>query len=313
MVTEFIGIVIDAGRSAVELGLFVVLPIMIVMITFMRVLEGWGVLDRLVAVVAPLFKPFGLTGLGVFAMLQITFIGFAGPIATLAIMDRQGASRRHIAATLAMVLSMAQANVLFPMSAKGLDLPISLLFSVVAGLVGAASTYYIFARSLPKRTEPSEQLPEHITVDSTRNLVNIINQAGKEAFTIVYSAIPLLILALVAVNILNASGLVTYFGEILAPLFNFMNLSPNLLLPIVSKYIGGGTAMMGIVSEQLQNGLITIGEFNRVSGFLIHTFDLPGVAILISAGARVAGVIRLTIGGVVVAIMVRTLLHVLWF
>lgn len=313
MITEFIDIVIVAGRSAVELGLFVVLPIMIVMITLMRILESWGVLDRLVAIVSPLFKPFGLTGLGVFAMLQITFIGFAGPVATLAIMDRQGASRRHIAATLAMVLSMAQANVLFPMSAQGLDLPISLLFSVIAGLIGAASTYYIFARSLPKRTEPSEQLPEHMVGDCTRNLVSIINQAGKEAFTIVYSAIPLLILALVAVNCLNASGIVVFFGELLTPLFNLISVSPHLLLPIVSKYIGGGTAMMGIVSEQLHNGVITINEFNRVSGFLIHTFDLPGVAILISAGARVAGVLRLTIAGVIVAIAVRTLLHVLWF
>ena len=313
MITEFISIIIDAGRSAVELGLFVVLPIMIVMITFMRVLEGWGLLDKLVAVVAPLLKPFGLTGLGVFAMLQISFIGFAGPVATLAIMDRQGASRRHIAATLAMVLSMAQANVLFPMAAKGLDLPVNLLFSLAAGLVGAAATYYIFARSLPKRTEPSEQLPDHIVADNTRNLIKIINQAGKEAFTIVYSAIPLLILALVAVNILNRTGAIALIGEALTPLFNAINLSPQFLLPIVSKYVGGGTAMMAVISEQLQNQLITITEFNRIAGFLIHPFDLPGVAILISAGARVAGVLRLTVAGVVVAILFRTLLHILWF
>ncbi len=71
--------------------------------------------------------------------------------------------------------------------------------------------------------------------------------------------------------------------------------------------------MMAVISELLQDGVITVLEFNRVSGFLIHPFDLPGVAILISAGARVAGVFRLTIAGVVVAMLFRTFLHILWF
>ena len=98
-----VDVILKAGRSAVELSLFILLPVMVVMLSLMRLLEAKGVLDWLVAKLAPLLKPFGLTGLGVFAALQINFVSFAAPIATLTMMDQRGASGRHIAATLAMV------------------------------------------------------------------------------------------------------------------------------------------------------------------------------------------------------------------
>ena len=313
MVTEFITIILEAGRAGVELGLFVVLPIMIVMLTVMRLLEAWGLLDKLVSWIAPLLKPFGLTGLGVFAMLQISFVGFAGPVASLSLMDQQGASRKHIAATLTLVLSMAQANVIFPMAAKGLDLPASLLFSLIGGLVGAACTFYLFTPGLPDREEPPAILPGHPLAQDTKSLMGIINHAGKEAFNIVLSAIPLLVLALVLVKLLQSTGVIGLLGQLLEPLFNLAGVSANLLLPVITKYIAGGTAMMGVISEFLDQGLMSITEFNRIAGFLIHPFDLAGVALLISAGPRVAGVFRACIPGVLAAIAVRSLLHVVWF
>jgi hypothetical protein len=42
--------------------------------------------------------------------LQINFVSFAAPLATLTMMEQRGTSDRHIAATLAMVFAMAQAN-----------------------------------------------------------------------------------------------------------------------------------------------------------------------------------------------------------
>jgi spore maturation protein SpmA len=42
-----IEVVLKAGRSAVELSLFILLPVMVVMLTFMRLLEAKGVLDWL--------------------------------------------------------------------------------------------------------------------------------------------------------------------------------------------------------------------------------------------------------------------------
>ena len=96
----------------------------------MRLLEARGVLDWVVEKLTPLLRPFGLTGLGVFAALQINFVSFAAPVATLTMMDQRGASDRHIAATLAMVMAMAQANVVFPMVAMGLQFGNVLLFSL---------------------------------------------------------------------------------------------------------------------------------------------------------------------------------------
>ena len=98
-----IDIILKAGRSAVELSLFVLLPVMVVMLSLMRLLEARGALDWLVARISPLLRPFGLTGLGVFAALQINFVSFAAPMATLTMMEQRGTSDRHLAATLAMV------------------------------------------------------------------------------------------------------------------------------------------------------------------------------------------------------------------
>jgi len=74
-----IDVILKAGRSAVELSLFILLPVMVVMLSLMRLLEARGVLDWLVARLAPVLKPLGLTGLGVFAALQINFVSFAAP------------------------------------------------------------------------------------------------------------------------------------------------------------------------------------------------------------------------------------------
>ncbi|HXE41097.1 MAG TPA: nucleoside recognition domain-containing protein, partial [Azonexus sp.] len=57
-----IDIILKSGRSAVELALFVLLPVMVVMLSLMRLLEARGVLDWVVGLLAPLLKPFGLTG-----------------------------------------------------------------------------------------------------------------------------------------------------------------------------------------------------------------------------------------------------------
>ena len=51
-----IDIILKAGRSAVELSLFVLLPVMVVMLSLMRLLEAKGILDRFVARLAPLLR-----------------------------------------------------------------------------------------------------------------------------------------------------------------------------------------------------------------------------------------------------------------
>ena len=130
-----IDIILPAGRAAIDLALFVLLPVMVVMLSLMRLLEARGVLEWVTLRVTPVLRPLGLTGLSSFAALQINFVSFSAPISTLAIMEQRGSSDRHLAATLAMVLAMSQANVSLPMTAMGLELGFLILFSIVVDVI----------------------------------------------------------------------------------------------------------------------------------------------------------------------------------
>ncbi|MDT3672226.1 MAG: nucleoside recognition family protein [Aromatoleum sp.] len=307
-----IDIILRAGRSAIELALFVLLPVMVVMLALMRLLEAKGVVDRVVERLAPLLRPVGLTGLGVFAALQINFVSFAAPVATLTMMEGRGASSRHLAATLAMVMAMQQANVTFPMTAMGLDFGLTLLLSLVGGLIAAAATYHGFGRELSAREGDVDETLHHRVAEDAKGVLDVINRAGAEAFKIAVGAIPMLVLALVAVMALRTSGAIDLLTRALAPLLAALAIDPALILPTLTKYIGGGTAMMGVMDEMIRNGSATVASMNRSAGFLIHPLDIPGVAVLISAGRRVAEVWKPAVFGAIVGIAVRTVGHVLF-
>ncbi|HRD67343.1 MAG TPA: nucleoside recognition domain-containing protein [Candidatus Competibacter sp.] len=304
-------VILRAGRSAVELSLFVLLPVMVVMLSLMRLLEARGVLDWIVHRFTPLLKPIGLTGLGVFAALQIGFVSFAAPVATLAMMEQRGVSDRHIAATLAMVMAMAQANVVIPMAAIGLDFGMTLGLSVLGGLLAAAATYHWFGRGLSVEEGTLDETLHHAVANSTKGVLDVINRAGAEAFKIAVGSIPMLVLALVAVMALRAVGAIDALTHYLASFMAMLRLDPAMILPTLTKYIAGGTAMMGVMDEMLRSGAVTVATLNRGAGFLIHPLDLAGVAVLVSAGHRVASVWRPAVLGAVVGIATRTVGHAL--
>ena len=304
-------IILQAGRSAIELALFVLLPVMVVMLSLMRLLEARGVLDWLVARLAPLLRPAGLTGLGVFAALQINFVSFAAPIATLTVMESRGASDRHLAATLAMVMAMAQANVSFPMAAMGLGFAPTLLLSLVGGIAAAAITYHGFGRQLSASEGIVAETLQHRAADDTKGVLDVINRAGAEAFKISVGAIPMLVLALVAVMALRASGAIDALTSLVAPLLTMLGIDPALVLLTLTKVIAGGTAMMGVMDELLKAGTSSVATLNASAGFLIHPLDVPGVAVLISAGPRVARVWTPAALGGACGIALRTLGHAL--
>jgi Nucleoside recognition. len=74
---DVIGIIMSAGKSSVDVALYTLLPIMVVMLIIMKYLEVRGILDVIVRWLAPLLKPFGLTGMSAFALIQINFVSFA--------------------------------------------------------------------------------------------------------------------------------------------------------------------------------------------------------------------------------------------
>lgn len=69
--------------------------------------------------------------------------------------------------------------------------------------------------------------------------------------------------------------------------------------------------MMGVSADIRQQGLLTPRDINRTAGLPIHPFDVAGIAILISAGPRVAALLRPAFYGALVAISLRTLSHLL--
>jgi len=304
-----IDVILRAGRSAVELSLFVLLPVMVVMLALMRLLEARGALDWLVARLAPLLRPLGLSGLGVFAMLQINFVSFAAPMATLTMMESRGGADRQLAATLAMVLAMAQANVTLPMAARGLHVGWVLLWSLLGGLLAAAMTYHVFGRHLSAADHVTDQTLHHRSASDPKGVLDVINHAGAEAFKIAVGAIPMLVLALVFVNALRAGGLIDALSVAIAPGLHALGLDPAYLLPTFTKYIAGGTAMMGVMDDMLRLGQTSVDSFNRNAGLLIHPFDVAGIAVLISAGPRVAKVWKPAALGAVVGIALRTAGH----
>lgn len=306
-----VDIILKAGRSAVELSLFVLLPVMVVMLSLMRLLEARGVVDKVVAWLAPALKPFGLTGLGVFAALQINFVSFAAPMATLAMMEQRGVSNRHIAATLAMVFAMSQANAAFPMMTMGLNFGTTLVFSLLGGLVAAAATYYLFGRGLSAEEARLDETLHHPVAEDAKGVLDVINRAGAEAFKIAVGAIPMLVLSLVAVTALKRFGAIDLLTQWLTPLLALAAIDPVLILPSLTKVLAGGTAMMGVMDDMRRSGQVSAELLNASAGWLIHPFDVPGVAVIISAGRRVAAVWKPAALGACVGIGVRTLGHIL--
>lgn len=306
-------LILKAGRSAVELALFVLLPVMVIMLAAMRLLEARGLVDRLVAVLAPYLRPLGLTGLGVFAALQINFVSFAAPVATLSMMEQRGASERHLAATLAMVMAMAQANVVMPMAALGLQFLPLLAFSILGGLLAACVTYYGFGKHLNANEAVLDETLHHQHADNAKGVLDVINRAGAEAFKIAVGAIPMLVISLTIVLVLRHVGAISSLTELITPVLNLFGLNPAYILPTLTKALAGGTAMLGVMDEMLRHGQATTLMLNASAGFMIHPLDVPGVAVLISAGKRVAAVWKPAACGAIIGILCRSLAHAVFF
>ncbi|WP_290701952.1 nucleoside recognition domain-containing protein [Amphritea sp.] len=310
---QIITLILDSGRTAMDVALYVLLPVMVVMLALMKLLESKGVLGWISNKLSPVVKIFGVPGLGIFAMLQIMFVSFNAPVATLAIMDRDGTSRRAIAATLALVLTMSQANVVFPMAVVGLDVPFIMMTSLIGGLIAAAATYYLFARDPALDDDYSHT--EHLAPElhDKKNVIQILSDGGQEGVKIVFASIPLLILALCFVNLLKVTGSIEVLTSILAPVLALVDLPESAVLPIVTKFIAGGTAMMGVTIDLLNQGAMTATDLNRIAGFIINPFDVAGVAILIAAGKRVSSIAKAAILGAIVGTLVRGVLHLVMF
>src|ERR1700676_2010631 len=219
-----IEVVLHAGRDAVDVSLYTLLPIMVVMMILLRLLEASGILDRVIRLVSPAAKPFGLTGIAVLAMMQISFVSFVAPLPTLALMEDRGTSDRHLAAALAAVLAMAPANALFPLAVLGLHAGETLLLSALGGIAAASVTYWLLGRSLSNTSQEVSDFERQAS--GKFSLLKIINVSGAEAIQIVINIIPMLLVSLVVVTALQQVGAVHKLESLLAPALARIGVEP---------------------------------------------------------------------------------------
>ena len=310
---EAVRIILESGKSAIDVALYVLLPVMVVMAAIMKVLEAKGVLAFVSRLLSPLLRVFGIPGIGIFAVLQLLFVGFAAPLATLTIMEKNRTEKAKVAATLAMLLAMSQGNVVFPMLAVGLNLWMVLFTSLVGGLVAAFLTYRFFCSEWQSDPSSSDGVAQHPERKTGTSVLNLLKDGGQEGVQIVLKSIPFLVLAILLVDILSSIGLIAFMGRKLSPALETVGLPGIAVLPFATKYLAGGTAMMGMTFDLVNQGAITPLELNRLAGFLINPLDLVGVGVLLSAGPRTESVAKAAMKGAVVGILVRGVLHLILF
>ncbi|HGY1588348.1 nucleoside recognition domain-containing protein [Klebsiella pneumoniae] len=309
---DVISIIMAAGKSSVDVALYTLLPIMVIMLIIMKYLEVRGILDVIVRWVAPLLKPFGLTGMSAFALIQINFVSFAAPLATLSIMDKRGVSDRQMAATLAMVFAMGQGNVFYPLTPFGLHWLASIVISVVGGLCAAAVAWHVTGRRLSVAENPrAEALPN--AEQNSQGILAVINSAGSDAIRLALGAVPMLILSLTIVGLLQGAGAIDLLQQLLKPLLSWLNIPQNFVLPALVKCVAGGTAYFGVISELIQQGKVTVDQVNASAGLLIQTFDLPGIGIFLGISSRFVRLFRFVAPAAIVGILLRTVLHLILF
>ncbi|MGE6110067.1 hypothetical protein [Aeromonas sobria] len=269
-------------------------------------------MDIIVKKLTPIFKPFGLMGMSTFALLQMNFISFAAPLATLSIMQSRGVSDRHLAATLAMLLAMAQGNILYPMIPLGLNWMAVIVISIIGGLCASSLTWYFSGQNLSdKDSHSSDQ--ESNDNSSHSSLIKVINDAGIDSIRLAVGAIPMLTLSITIVGILKVAGAVTALEHTLLPLLNAVDISSMFVMPTLEKYLGGGTAYLGVATDLIQQGNMSATQVNTSAGFLVNTFDLPGVGIFLGLSYRFVRLFKYAMPGILLGILVRALLHLFIF
>jgi spore maturation protein SpmB len=305
---NIIDVIMSAGKTSVDVALYTLIPVMIIMLIVMKYLEAKGVVDAVVRLTTPVLKPFGISGLAIFALIQLNFVSFAAPIAALAIMEKRGTSERQLAAALAMLFAMGQGNVFYPLIPFGLHWGSAIIISIIGGLVAAAVTYHLFGKKL-STVIVNHEATEPLNDKSSTSLINIINGAGADAIRLALGSLPMLLLSLTIVGMLKEAGFITALTTLLSPVMLYFSIPDVYVLPTMTKFLAGGTAYFGVISELLRKGLVTPEQVNASAGFLIQTFDLPGIGIYLGIASRFVRLFRFVIPGAIIGIAVRSIIH----
>jgi spore maturation protein SpmB len=310
---EFINIMLDSGKKTMEIAFQILLPIMVIMMALMRLLEKKGLIRMVALLLSPVLFLFGLPGVGAFAILQVLLIGFAGPLSTFSLMEKDlHMEKRRIGATVAMILTMSQANAVFPLAVVGLNLPVVWISSILGGLLSASLTYFIFLKNIEPH-DHLQTLPPPAKDSKKESLFQIITQGAEEGLQMVFKAIPLFLISIFLVNLLKYFGFIQLLNNIFTPALSFIGIKGDAILPVLTKFISGGTAMMAVTVDMIKQGLMTSQELNIIAGFMIHPLDLVGFALYSSVGIRTASIMKAAFKGALLGVLLRGIIHIIIF
>lgn len=302
---------LTAGRLALELSLYLILPITVIMGGMMKALENKGLLSLISSLLSPLTRCFGASGLSMIGASKMLLVSSVAPIPTLQKMDSLEHDKRKLAASLALILTVTQANVSFPMIAYGLDIGFVLMSSLVGGLVASMVTYYVLTRHFVAEPILSQAASKQTL--PPKRLFQSLNEGGMEGMKIAINTIPMLIITLFLMAILKELHAIEWLTKFMAPVFSVLGLPEASALPILTKYIAGGTAYMAVMVDQMKQGAITANDLNIIAGLASNPVDLLGITIFSVVGPRISSIFRYALAGACIGLAFRAAMHIIWF
>ncbi|AVA23790.1 hypothetical protein [Rhizobium sp. NXC24] len=305
--TILITAILDAGRSAVDIAIFTFLPLMIVTFSLMRYVENISALRWLAIKANPVCRAFGLDGLGVVAVLQLSLVSSAAPIAALSLMTHKRASDRFLAAAFAGVLAAAPANASLPLAAIGIDPALIILNGVCGALVASTFAYWIVGR---RSLSPSSIVVGDDDVDNhgegRLDLLSAINRGGADAIKVISAVLPVLVIALALVKLIQSAGAISAFTSVAQPLLQMLHLTQQDILLFMTKCLAGSSAAVALLFDLQKELPLQDKQIIHSSALLLNPLDLPGLSILIASVPRLRPVVGAAIQSALVGIAVRT-------
>lgn len=298
-----------AGRQSVEYALFALYPIFVIALVPARVAEGLSLFKWLVRRFESVISIAGLSSYSALAALQITFIGVAGPVATLRTMTRQGVSDREMATTLAMLLAMAPANITYPLFALGLDPVTTLTYSATGGITAAFATRKLFGCRLSS-TQSREVVVEQVDrIWCFYELIKVVRETGFEALKLAVFAIPFLIAGNVAHELLNNIPEGKLLAGLAAQEYSAFPVEAGIFSTACIKFIAGGNSILGVIDNLSRAEIYDASAIYLYSPLIASSLDVVSIIFLMSAARANFGVWKPAALGAFVGVLVRQCAH----
>ncbi len=123
----------------------------------------------------------------------------------------------------------------------------------------------------------------------------------------------MLILSLTIVRLLQGAGAIDLLQQLLEAASQLAAHPAELCAAGAGEVRCRGHRLLGVISELIQQGKVTVDQVNASAGLLIQTFDLPGIGIFLGISSRFVRLFRFVAPAAIVGILLRTVLHLILF